>query len=500
MKLQHHRLLILFVSVTILATIGVQVYWNYINYQANKSELINQVQITLDNAVDSYYADIARGHSMTVTSSPDSVEVEQITRLIASTNQQFADTFIAPESFKMHKVVGDFTSDTIMSINHGGWQTASTMSLDSGYQLHINRIDTSAINLFASKIFVSMRNETLDFEDLSGLVKADFDSKDWPIEFGVLMRDSDCISEFLHCDTLLVFGETNQRGQLMVASQSAFIPRSADLEIHFSNISSILMRRSFIGISLSLVLSAVIIFCLLYLYRTINQQKELAEIKNDLISNITHEFKTPITTISTALEGIENFSGPEDHEKTKKYIRISNGQLGKLNTMVEKLLETASIDSEHLELKLTKVNLTELVELQLAKYRLSSNEKTFIFVSDKKNIITEADEFHIESAIGNLLDNAVKYGGNEIKVKVKQSEVGKLTIEVLDNGIGVPKDQRTKIFDKFYRIPTGNVHDVKGFGIGLYYAKHIIEKHQGSLEIMTNSSRTNFKITLPNVY
>jgi two-component system phosphate regulon sensor histidine kinase PhoR len=475
-------------------------YWNYINYQANKSELTSQVQNTLDNAIESYYADIARGHSVTMTSTSDSMDMHQITRIVGSTSELLADTTNALGSLKMSAIIGDFSTDTTVNVSHGGWQAASSMFADSGTQLHINRIDTLAINLFASKIFVSMRNEILNIENLSGLVKTDFDSKNWPIEFGVLMRDVECESEFLACDTLMIFGETNQQDQLMVASQSALIPNGAKLEIHFSNISSILLRRSLIGIFLSFLLSAVIVFCLLYLFRTINQQKQLAEIKNDLISNITHEFKTPITTIGTALEGIQNFSGLDDHEKTKKYIGISNGQLDKLNTMVEKLLETASIDSEHLELKLTKINLTELVELQLAKYRLAETGKTFYFSSGTPTIMAEADEFHIESAIGNLLDNAVKYGGDEIEIKLNKSGTNPLTIDVLDSGAGVPKEQRVRIFDKFYRIPTGNVHDVKGFGIGLYYAKNIIEKHQGSLELMVNSSRTNFRITLPNAY
>jgi signal transduction histidine kinase len=496
-KSHHHRLIISIVSITIVATIAVQVYWNYLNYQANKTELINQVQISLDKAVESYYADIARGHSVTVTTASDSLsDFDRISQLIQSDNNHIVDTINRSEKIKFRTIVGDYSTDSIVGVKSGQWHGARALNFDSTQGRHISRIDTSAINLFASKIFISMRNETLNFIELSSLVKTDFDSRSWPIDFGLLMRDMDCASQFLDCDTLHTFGRTNQIDQLIVASQSAFIPRSLDLEIHFSNISSILLKRSFIGILLSLLLSSAIIFCLLYLFRTINQQKQLAEIKNDLISNITHEFKTPITTIGTALEGIENFSGIGDKEKTKKYLSISNGQLSKLNTMVEKLLETASIDSEHLQLNLEKVNLTQLIRLQLEKYQESHEGKSFKFVADQDEILADLDSFHIESAIGNLMDNAIKYGGDVIEVNLAKID-STLIIQIIDDGRGIPKDQRNMIFDKFYRIPTGNIHNVKGFGIGLYYAKNIVEKHRGTLQLVPSNSNTIFKITLP---
>lgn len=497
---RNHRLILSFVSITIVATIAVQVYWNYLNYQSNKTELINQVQISLDNAVESYYADIARGHSVTVTASSDTLpDIRRFRHIIQQGGNFVEDSISRPSSAFSFRTRSraDLPDTTILSIESGSWSTATTINFDNADSLHINMIDTSAISLFASKIFVSMSNDSLNFTELSDLVRSDFDSKEWPIDFGLLLRDANCDLPIIPCNRLQQYGLTNQEGQLITASQSAFIPGNSSLEIHFSNISSILLKRSFIGIFLSLILSAAIIFCLLFLFRTINQQKQLAEIKNDLISNITHEFKTPITTIGTALEGIENFSGIGDIEKTKKYLGISNGQLTKLNTMVEKLLETASIDSEHLSLNLEKVNLKKLIEQQLSKYRMAHEGKSFSFEADSDEIICDLDTFHIESAISNLIDNAIKYGGDRIDVLLSELGEKSISIQVVDSGKGIAKDQHTKIFDKFYRIPTGNVHDVKGFGIGLYYAKNIVEKHGGILELMSNSSSTNFKITLP---
>lgn len=498
MKSPHHRLIIWIVSITIVATVSVQVYWNYISYQANKGELINQVQISLDNAIESYYADIAQGHSVTVTKTSDSLsDIDQIRHLIQQESFQTIDTLNKNGRLKLRTILKNFTHDSMVSFDSHNWSSTTAIHYDSGNPLHMDKIDSTSINLFASKIFVSMTDDALDFAELALLIQRDFDNKDWPVDFGLMLIDPHCASSFSDCDTLQTFGAINEKGQLMVTSQSTFIPSRSSLEIHFSNISSILFRRSIIGILLSLLLSGAIIFCLLYLFRTISQQKQLAEIKNDLISNITHEFKTPITTIGTALEGIENFGGVEDPEKTKKYLGISNTQLGKLNTMVEKLLETASIDSQHLQLHLESVDLTKLLREQLEKYRISYPGKSFSFECDEDTIVCNLDAFHIESAIENLLDNAVKYGGEVIEISLIKSDNEATIVNITDNGDGIAKDQRTKIFDKFYRIPSGNVHDVKGFGIGLYYARNIIEKHGGRLELIPVIDKTAFKIILP---
>jgi signal transduction histidine kinase len=218
--------------------------------------------------------------------------------------------------------------------------------------------------------------------------------------------------------------------------------------------------------------------------------------KNDLISNITHEFKTPITTVSTALEGIKNFNAINDKDKTTRYIDISNQQLKKLEIMVEKLLETASLETDKIILNKESTDLVELLRSNIEKHQMNSIGQNFNFNSDFEELSIKADVFHLENAISNILDNAVKYGGNWVEIFLKTKN-DKVLISIEDNGKGIEKREREKIFDKFYRIQKGNIHDVKGFGIGLYYSKKIIEKHDGTIELAVNS-KTIFKITLPN--
>ncbi|RZK11004.1 MAG: HAMP domain-containing histidine kinase, partial [Flavobacterium sp.] len=204
----------------------------------------------------------------------------------------------------------------------------------------------------------------------------------------------------------------------------------------------------------------------------------------------------PITTISSAIEGIRNFNDVDDKEKTNRYLNISGQQLKKLEIMVEKLLETASLDTNELVLNKENINIVELIKSNIEKHQMVASEKEIIFHSNLEQLDCKVDLFHFENAISNLIDNAIKYGGNYIRVNLsKKGNQTSITIE--DDGLGIEKAQREKIFDKFYRIPKGNVHDVKGFGIGLFYSKKIIEKHGGTLELVPNIKTTIFKISFP---
>ena len=166
--------------------------------------------------------------------------------------------------------------------------------------------------------------------------------------------------------------------------------------------------------------------------------------------------------------------------------------------MVEKLLETASLNTDKLNLNKEEINSVELLKTNIEKHQIAT-DKEIIFTANQEIILAHVDVFHFENAISNLIDNALKYGGNKIEVAIVQTPK-RIEITVEDNGLGIEKSQREKIFEQFYRIPKGNIHDVKGFGIGLYYAKKIIEKHNGTLELVSNTNKTIFKIAITNAF
>jgi len=212
-----------------------------------------------------------------------------------------------------------------------------------------------------------------------------------------------------------------------------------------------------------------------------------------LISNLTHEFKTPIATVATALEGIEKFNDQNDPAKTKKYLDISTQQLNRLNHMVEKLLETATLEQDQLSLKLEQTDISALLVALCTKYSVLEDRN--IKQDIQPAVLAQVDVFHFENAVSNLLDNAIKYGGENIKVQLYKNE-GQCVITVQDDGDGIKLGQQEKVFDKFYRIPTGNQHDVKGYGIGLYYSRKIIEKHGGQLRLKSKPHFTEFTMIL----
>ncbi|MEM9340885.1 MAG: HAMP domain-containing sensor histidine kinase, partial [Bacteroidota bacterium] len=282
---------------------------------------------------------------------------------------------------------------------------------------------------------------------------------------------------------------------LSEAATSAFLGDLHSIKVYFENATLIILREGIGELVLSILLVGLVIGTLAHLYLTIGTQKQLAEIKDDLISNITHEFKTPIATIFSALEGVTNFNQSNDREKTHRYLKLSTDQLQKLNDMVEKMLETATLDQGRLTLNKEEVEVTSWTREIVKQFQLVATKKQVSFETNLGTLTHIFDRLHLENALSNLLDNAIKYGGNHIVVRLDQKRDA-LVWEVEDDGGNIPPAQQNKVFEKLYRIPTGNQHDVKGFGIGLHYARTITEMHGGMLTLTVSDRRTSFKLIL----
>jgi len=499
-----YRVILYIIVVVIVGTIGIQVYWNFKNYEVNKQQLTNEVQASLDNAIETYYANLAKENTI-------GFAIEATSDDILGKGGKF-DSILNAIQFQ-EKGFKNMDSLRISINNTDGIQIFEGLKADSlskalhnngDHQNHLKKMveystsktqkpDSLIIDDFkilTSKVIFSMSQDTLNLTTIDSLLRQDLKRKNLDIEFGLTLTNSDTKPH--------VFNEAIVNASSINAlSNSTFLPQDSSLKIDFTNTTKEILKRILTGILLSTLLVLVVISCLFYLLKIIKHQKQIAEVKNDFISNITHEFKTPISTIGVALESIKNFNVLNDTEKTKSYIDMSNNQLSKLNVMVEKLLETASLDSENLQLNKEQNNVTELIHGLVNKYKLELIEKSLTINTSHDDIYAQIDVFHFENAINNIIDNAIKYGGNEITVNLQQNANG-FTITISDNGKTLTKENKDKIFEKFYRIPKGNTHDVKGFGIGLYYAKKIIEKHDGAIHLDLDGKWTTFKITIPN--
>ncbi len=230
------------------------------------------------------------------------------------------------------------------------------------------------------------------------------------------------------------------------------------------------------------------------------RQKKLSEIKSDFINNMTHEFKTPIATIGLATDALESPKVMGVEKSTRYYLGMIRQENKRMNNQVERVLQMALIEQGRLQLNLQKTDVHEIIQNSIAVVELltqKSNGK--ISTSLRANChILKIDEIHMASVMNNLLDNALKYSDRPPKIMIETyQEHNNICIRVSDNGLGMTKEVQSHVFDKFYRKPTGNVHNIKGFGLGLSYVKAVIEAHNGSISVsseLSNGSTFTIKI------
>lgn len=269
----------------------------------------------------------------------------------------------------------------------------------------------------------------------------------------------------------------------------------------FEDPAALLVKRVSPQILFSLFLVAFTSVTFLFLYRNLAEQRRLTEMKNDFISNITHELKTPIATVSVAVEALRNFGGMHNPERTKEYLDISAAELQRLGLLVDKVLKLSLFENRALELKKENFDLKELLQEVVNTMRLQFEKHHAILNMEVQGsyFMVHADRLHITSVIYNLLDNALKYstGKPEISVLLKH-DTDNVQLSVSDKGIGIPQAFRNRIFDKFFRVPTGDHHNTKGYGLGLSYVAGVVEKHGGNIEVVSEEGKgSTFTVKLP---
>ncbi|MGB5847683.1 MAG: HAMP domain-containing sensor histidine kinase, partial [Ignavibacteriaceae bacterium] len=278
--------------------------------------------------------------------------------------------------------------------------------------------------------------------------------------------------------------------------------RSANyLILSFPNRTGYLLR----SVSTTLLISLLFIFSIIFLYfktvKILIRQKKVAEIKNDLINNITHEFKTPISTIALAAEALQEPDLNKDKVAIEKYSSMIEEENNRLRNMVDSLLNTALLENGEYGLEKSEVDIHALIKNVVSrnKLRLATANAEIILelLADDHQVI--ADQHHITNILNNIIDNAIKYSSHKPLIKIcSVNKSDGITILISDNGIGIDKHQQKKIFDTFYRVPTGNIQDVRGYGIGLSYVKKLVEAHGGTITVESKLNKgTTFNLYLP---
>jgi two-component system, OmpR family, phosphate regulon sensor histidine kinase PhoR len=250
-----------------------------------------------------------------------------------------------------------------------------------------------------------------------------------------------------------------------------------------------------------LVLLGTVALAFAFIYRTLRQQYQLAEQKNDFIRNMTHELKTPIATVSVAIEALQNFDALHNPARTQEYLGITRHELSRLSLLVDKVLRMSLFEKNEPELKPEWFDFRALVEeiLQTMKLQFEKYGARVGVQFSGEQFQLHGDRMHLAGVVYNLVDNALKYGGGQPEIDLQlAAEEQQLVLQVRDNGAGIPPDYQDKIFEKFFRIPTGNTHNVKGHGLGLSYVAGVIRQHRGHIGVgNANPVGAVFTVTLP---
>ncbi|NOY50139.1 MAG: HAMP domain-containing histidine kinase [Chlorobi bacterium] len=273
------------------------------------------------------------------------------------------------------------------------------------------------------------------------------------------------------------------------------------LLIYFPNEKRYVLYQLWLMLFISIVLFIVIILSFYFSIATINKQKKLSVMKNDFINNMTHEFKTPISTISLACEALKDDDIKKSEGLYDNYIGVISTENKRLGSMAEQILQTAVMDKGQLKLKLAQLNVHEIIEKAINSKSIQIKNKnghlsTKLLAHD---LMVTGDKIHLTNVIINLLDNAIKYNVSKPEILINTTNKnGSILINIKDNGIGISSSDQKKIFDKLYRVPMGNVHNFKGFGLGLSYVKAIIEMHEGNVSVDSEPGKGSiFTIKLP---
>lgn len=306
------------------------------------------------------------------------------------------------------------------------------------------------------------------------------------------------------------FGLINQQGQLVAGKINEINYENCEsfpyfcnytLSVNFPNKEAALLTELSKTLAPSILFILILVGAFALIIFTLSQQKKISEIKNEFINNLTHEFKTPLSTISLASKVLKKEKYKISADKTGEYLNIITNESLRLENQIDKILQIAKLDSGNFTIEKREVNIHSIISSVVESLKPLVMQMKGNIQLELKAIkpVVMADEIHISNSIYNLLDNAIKYSQEkpEIHILTQETDEG-ISITVKDNGIGIRKDSQKLIFDKFYRENTGNVHNSKGFGLGLSYVKNIIEAHKGTIKLRSKHNHgSEFELLIP---
>ena len=456
---------------SLLGLIAFQWYWVSNYFESNKLELDWEINRVLARSADRYLNDSMDGHIPGFSWIPDSLSTSTTSPL---------------NSFNLYNDKQNVILDSILvSSGHmGNLMAENYMNKVSGL------INDLLMNLNQPKV--------INFDKLLFILDEEFDLVGLKSEYNIAISNiSNKVIYFKEPETLSATVMYGYKSPIILSS----ISNPYFIHLYLYKKDKLLLQKTWVVFLISFLLILIVLSCFVYSLRIIFNQKKVSEVKNDFINNMTHELKTPISTVSLALEALVNFDVRKDEHRSLKYLDVSRREIRRLSTMVEKVLNIASYEKGEIQLnkKYHSINtlidnVVDIISMQVHK---KGGELNFELLASPDEVFV--DKVHINNLLYNLIDNANKYFVDQPKITINtKNYIDGVIIEVIDEGLGISKENLTRIFDKFYRVPTGNIHNIKGYGLGLSYVKDIVEMHGGILNVESELNKgTKFIIQIP---
>ena len=476
-------------GITLIVITGFQAYWLKNNYDREKKTMEIKAQIQFQETVRRLQVikfklgmpGDSLSHSKMRVFVTDEVPGEKELRLNFSPGKT--------EVITMVNSIRDKINDTLTKVMRGpgiiiGRQKGTLLrTQDSMHGQIEERLEMNGKNVYKYLSGVDSLQDSLKIPEITAAYTKSLKEEKLGVPFNIIRLDSAKFEE----------------GPDMAHATVGF-SHPITYELQLGNSFSYLIKKISLPILFSIFLVGVTLLSFVLLYRTLLKQHRLAEIKNEFISNITHELKTPIATVGVAIEALKNFNAMQDPQRTREYLDISSNELQRLSLLVDKVLKLSMLEKKEIELKYETVDLLSVVNevatsmrLQLEKYHAT------LRINTEGDVNLFADRLHLLSVVFNLLDNSLKYSKGEpaIRISLKGTD-HEVELRITDNGIGISPEFKNKVFEKFFRVPSGNTHNTKGYGLGLSYVAHIVQKHKGTVSVESKEGKgTEFIINLP---
>jgi len=515
---QNLSLITALVSIALIGLVAVQLFWIQNAVQLKEDEFDRNVHKALDNLVDRLdktsaaakiqkkikfhrqaiaerpFANLLNSNSKGENPKQDKIIVKILEELSIDSNG------VVTTSIKEHQYAGD----SAQSIADFPAQFKETTSDVEKLKLELVQKRAEMFNdIFDELISINIyknHKPGVDSLLLDSLLRKELRQKGILAEYLYTVHTLPLADFKLFDDTSVAIDSTGQFFKVNLSPNNIFV-NPLYLTIHFPNEKNYLLRTLWLTLSISAVIIMVLVLAFFYTINTIHKQKKYTQIKNDFIGNMTHEFKTPISTIALAGEMLGDSSVNKTPEKVDRFVKMIRDENKRLGVLVESILQTAVLDQGDFKLKRSEFNLHDVINEAVEKAQLQIEQKNGILLEslNAKNPIIFADKVHITNIVYNLLDNALKYSKEipEISIATQNFADG-ILLCVKDKGIGISKENQKKIFEQFYRVSTGNVHNIRGFGLGLSYVKAIVQKHGGEISVESELNKGSiFKIYLP---